>query len=57
MTGMDGSPMLSYADKMTTEQTWDVIHYVRTLQVGRKNEENRVLQTAGGGKPPASRKP
>jgi len=50
MTGMDGSPMLSYADKMTPEQTWDVIHYVRTLQVGRRN-------TAGVGKALAPAKP
>jgi len=50
MTGMDGSPMVSYADKLTPEQAWDLVHYVRVLQVGRKNKENSVLASAGGPK-------
>jgi len=50
MTGMDGSPMVSYADKLTPDDAWDLVHYVRTLQTTRKSEENRVLETAGGEK-------
>jgi cytochrome c oxidase cbb3-type subunit 2 len=48
MTGMDGSPMLSYADKLTPDQAWDLVHYTRTLQVGHKNKENSVLAAAAG---------
>jgi mono/diheme cytochrome c family protein len=47
MTGMDGSPMVSYADKLTPDQAWDLVHYTRTLQVGHKNKENSVLAEAG----------
>lgn len=50
MTGMDGSPMLSYADKLSPDQTWDLVHYVRTLQVARKSKESGVLAAAGGPK-------
>jgi len=50
MTGMDGSPMVSYADKLTAEQAWDLVHYVRTLQTVRKSKESSVLQAAGGPK-------
>jgi cytochrome c oxidase cbb3-type subunit 2 len=50
MTGMDGSPMLSYADKLSSEQAWDLVHYVRTLQIGRKSKENSVTAAAGGPK-------
>lgn len=31
MGGMPGSPMPSYAGALTTEQVWDIIHYVQTL--------------------------
>jgi len=48
MTGMDGSPMLSYADKLSPDQAWDLVHYTRTLQVGHKNKENSVLTAASG---------
>jgi mono/diheme cytochrome c family protein len=54
MTGMDGSPMVSYADKLTPEQTWDLVHYTRTLQVGHKNRENSVLAAAGRNIPVAA---
>jgi mono/diheme cytochrome c family protein len=48
MTGMDGTPMMSYSDKMTPDETWDLVHYVRTLQATRKSIENNVLKAAGG---------
>lgn len=50
MTGMDGSPMGSYADKLTTDQAWDLVHFIRVLQVAHKSEERRVLEAAGGRK-------
>jgi mono/diheme cytochrome c family protein len=40
--------MLSYADKLSPEQVWDLVHYVRTLQIGRKSKENSVMAEAGG---------
>jgi len=57
MTGMDGSPMVSYADRLTPDETWDVIHYVRTLEVDHKSPENRVLAASGEGKVLAPSKP
>jgi mono/diheme cytochrome c family protein len=33
MTGLDGSPMPSFADYVTPDQAWDLVHYLRTLQV------------------------
>jgi cytochrome c oxidase cbb3-type subunit 2 len=48
MTGLDGSPMPSFADKLTPDQAWDLVHFTRTLQVKRKSEERRVLEAAGG---------
>ncbi len=50
MTGMDGTPMVSYADKLAPEDAWDLVHFVRTLQTKRKGEENRVMSAAGGQK-------
>jgi len=52
MTGMDGSPMASFHGRLTPEETWDVVHYVRALQVGRKGPENKVWKAAGGGVSP-----
>ena len=50
MTGMDGTSMESYAGKLTPDQTWDLVHYVRVLQVAHKSEERRTLESAGGAK-------
>jgi mono/diheme cytochrome c family protein len=48
MTGMDGSPMASYADKLTSEQAWDLVHYVRALQSERKSKERALVEASGG---------
>lgn len=32
LTGIDGSPMPSYAEAATTEEVWQLAHYVRSLQ-------------------------
>ena len=31
VTGMDGTPMPSYAAEATPEEVWDLVHYVQTL--------------------------
>lgn len=31
ITGLDGTPMPSFASAMTTDQRWDVVHYLRSL--------------------------
>ena len=32
MTGLDGTPMPSYADTMKPADAWDLVHFLRTLQ-------------------------
>jgi mono/diheme cytochrome c family protein len=39
MTGLDGTPMPSFADVVKPEEAWDLVHYLRTLQVSRKSPE------------------
>jgi len=36
MTGLDGTPMPSFHDDLKPEESWDLVHYLRTLQVGIK---------------------
>jgi mono/diheme cytochrome c family protein len=31
LTGLDGTPMPSFAAAMTSDQRWDVVHYIRSL--------------------------
>jgi mono/diheme cytochrome c family protein len=31
VTGLDGTPMPSFASAMTADQRWDVVHYIRSL--------------------------
>ena len=40
MTGLDGTPMPSYIDDIKPEQAWDLVHFLRTLQV---NPEKQTL--------------
>ena len=39
MTGVDGTPMPSFADVVKPEEAWDLVHYLRTLQVSHKSPE------------------
>jgi cytochrome c oxidase cbb3-type subunit 2 len=39
ITGLDGTPMPSFADVVKPEEAWDLVHYLRTLQVNRKSSE------------------
>jgi cytochrome c oxidase cbb3-type subunit I/II len=37
LTGLDGTPMPSFADALKPDQIWDLVHYVKTLRTpGRK---------------------
>jgi len=48
ITGVDGTPMPSFADVIQPNDAWDLVHYLRTLQIHRKSKENDVLKAAGG---------
>jgi mono/diheme cytochrome c family protein len=48
MTGLDGTPMPSFADVIQPNDAWDLVHFLRTLQTHRKSKENEVLKSAGG---------
>jgi mono/diheme cytochrome c family protein len=39
VTGLDGTPMPSFADVIKPNDAWDLVHYLRTLQVNRKSPE------------------
>lgn len=48
MTGVDGTPMPSFADVIQPNDAWDLVHYLRTLQTSRHSKENDVLKASGG---------
>jgi len=52
MTGEDGTPMPSFADNIQPNDAWDLVHFLRTLQVRRRSRENNVLRAVGGKIPP-----
>jgi hypothetical protein len=52
MTGIDGTPMPSFADTIQPNDAWDLVHFPRTLQFSRPSKENDVLGAAGGKIPP-----
>jgi mono/diheme cytochrome c family protein len=39
ITGLDGTPMPSFADVIKSEEAWDLVHFLRTLQVTHKSPE------------------
>jgi len=45
MTGLDGSPMPSFADVIQPNDAWDLVHFLRTLQVALPNQELTLCQT------------
>jgi len=65
MTGLDGTPMPSFADVIQPNDAWDLVHFLRTLQLNRHSKEHEVLKAAGGpaalktpdSKPPESKLP
>jgi mono/diheme cytochrome c family protein len=44
MTGVDGTPMPSFADVVKPEEAWDLVHYLRTLQIWHKSPELTLWQ-------------
>ena len=56
ITGVDGTPMPSFADTIQPNDAWDLVHFLRTLQVNRHSKENEVLKAAGGKIPPYTEK-
>src|ERR1022692_3600948 len=52
MTGVDGTPMPSFADVIQPNDAWDLVHFLRTLQVHRHSKENEVVMAAHGVIPP-----
>lgn len=47
MTGMDGTPMPSWADYMDGNQAWDLVHYLRSLMVTYKAEKTQAKAQKG----------
>jgi mono/diheme cytochrome c family protein len=39
MTGLDSTPMPSFADLLKPDEAWDLVHFLRTLQVSLKTPE------------------
>jgi mono/diheme cytochrome c family protein len=44
MTGLDGTPMPSFADNIKPEEGWDLVHFLRTLQVSIKTPELAIFR-------------
>jgi cytochrome c oxidase cbb3-type subunit I/II len=42
MTGLDGTPMPAWSDWLTPDQGWDLVHYLRTLQVNYKAGKSKT---------------
>jgi mono/diheme cytochrome c family protein len=57
MTGLDGTPMPSFADVVKPEDAWDLVHFLRTLQVTHKSPELTLWEsTKEGAEQVASRR-
>ena len=47
MTGLDGTPMPSFADNVKPDEAWDLVFYLRTLQPAtRENSKERANRQA-----------
>jgi mono/diheme cytochrome c family protein len=46
MTGLDGSPMPSFADNVKPDEAWDLVFYLRTLQP-MKTKEKQIAKQLG----------
>jgi hypothetical protein len=49
MTGLDGTPMPSFADQLKPNEAWDLVHYLRTLQIKHKSRELRLWKSSPEG--------
>jgi mono/diheme cytochrome c family protein len=52
MTGLDGTPMPSFADALKPDQTWDIVHYIHTLRTNK----GQPMQTPPSPSPPSEPK-
>jgi mono/diheme cytochrome c family protein len=50
MTGLDGTPMPSFADQLKPNEAWDLVHYLRTLQVNHTSPELRLWEGSEEGR-------
>jgi cytochrome c oxidase cbb3-type subunit 2 len=50
MTGVDGTPMPSFADVVKPEEAWDLVHYLRTLQYNNPSPELTLWESTPEGK-------
>ena len=41
MTGVDGTPMPSFADMIQPNDAWDLVHFLRTLQVAQRHSKGK----------------
>ncbi|HLJ16711.1 MAG TPA: cytochrome c [Bryobacteraceae bacterium] len=41
LTGLDGTPMPTFADYLQGDQIWDLVHYLRSLQASAKSKSAR----------------
>jgi mono/diheme cytochrome c family protein len=51
MTGLDGTPMPSFADNIKPEEAWDLVHFLRTLQVSLRTPELATFKQWEGAHP------
>jgi mono/diheme cytochrome c family protein len=49
MTGLDGTPMPSFADVIKPEEAWDLVHFLRTLQVTHTSPELTLWKSSKEG--------
>lgn len=57
MTGLDGTPMPSFADVIKPDDAWDLVHFLRTLQVTHNSPELALWEsTKEGAEQVASRR-
>jgi len=50
MTGLDGTPMPSFADAVKPADAWDLVHYLRTLQYNNASPELTLWESTPEGK-------
>jgi mono/diheme cytochrome c family protein len=49
ITGVDGTPMPSFADVIKPEEAWDLVHYLRTLQIWHQSPELALWESTPEG--------
>ncbi len=49
MTGLDGTPMPSFSDVIKPAEAWDLVHFLRTMQVDHKSLELTLWESTKEG--------